>query len=149
MPILEAMACATTCIVPNFGACLDFCFSSNSFRVPVSRINLPVTGDFTINTLGFKESIEEVDFCEVNPRTLADYLRKAFNASKKVIYDKSRSSYLTAHRNFTWSDTARYIKEELESLDSYERPFRYRASKIRKKNARSFMAAKELLLNEI
>ena len=148
IPILEAMACGVPSIVPNFGACLDFCTPSNSFLVPVKRINVPVKGTFMINTLGFREEIEEVDFCEVPVDILASFLRKAFHMSKNELKRKSRIGAQVAHNSFKWSDSIALIKQHLDNLDRYRTPARLGLIRLEKeKNRDKFEIAKEIFLS--
>ncbi|MGH7807098.1 MAG: glycosyltransferase, partial [Thermodesulfobacteriota bacterium] len=146
--ILESMACGVPPIVPKFGACLDFCTSSNSLLVPVKRINVPVRRGFLINTLGFREDVEEVDFCEVSVDVLASFLREAFNMSGRELERRSREGVKTAHSNFKWSDSMAVMKKHLENLDRYKTPTRLRGKRAEmKKNRAKFEVAKELFLN--
>jgi len=124
MPILEAMACGAPCIVPNFGACLDFCSATNSFLMPVKRINLPVGRSFKVNREGFEEEIEEIDMCEVLADTLADYMRKAYHLSKEKLREKSRQAAKRAHTRFKWSDSLAYINRHLKDLNRRKTPVR-------------------------
>lgn len=139
--ILESMACGVPPIVPKFGACLDFCTSSNSLLVPVK-------GGFVINTLGFREDVEEVDFCEVSVDVLASFLREAFNMSGGELERRSHEGVRTAHSNFKWSDSMAVMKKHLETLDRYKTPNRLRGKRTEmKKNRDKFEVAKELFLN--
>lgn len=148
MTILEAMACGVPPIAPNFGACLDFCSDSNSFLLPVKRINLPVTGSFAINTLGFREEVEEVDFCEVTVDVLASFLRKAFDASGEELQRKSDAGVRTAHTRFKWPDSVEVMKKNLERLDRYTTPVRLRRKRREmRKNRKRFEIAKEIFLS--
>src|SRR3990172_2289083 len=147
IPILETMACGVPSIVPNFGACLDFCTPSNSFLVPVKRINVPVKGTFMINTLGLREEVEEVDFCEMSVDILASFLIKAFHTSNDELKRKSSAGVQVAHNNFKWSNSIAQIKKHLENLDEYKTPLRLRIKRIEMlKNRKKFEIAKEIFL---
>lgn len=148
MPILEAMACGLPSIVPDFGACLDLCSNSSSFLIPCRRINLPVSGKFMINTLGFTEEVEEVDFCEVSRDTLAAYLRKAFSMNRKIMEKKSLSGVKKAHDNFKWSDVGALIRSNIERLDISETPLRLRGVRAEQyKSRKKYELAKEMFLS--
>jgi glycosyltransferase involved in cell wall biosynthesis len=148
MSILEAMSCGVPSIVPNFGACLDFCTQSSSFLVSTRRINLPVKGNFIINTLGFREEVEEVDFCEVPIETLVSFLRKAFNISREELQRKSREGTKIAHTRFKWSDSIEIMKKNLKELDRYGTPVRLRRKRTEMQKYRGkFEFAKEIFLN--
>lgn len=77
LPILEAMASGLPSIVPRFGAALDFCSARTSLLMPVRRISLPVGRSLAFNTLGFREEVEDVEFCETPIDTLVEQLRRA------------------------------------------------------------------------
>src|SRR5439155_21723828 len=75
LPILESMACGTPAIVPSFGAFLDYCTSPAACLVPTRRVRLPVNRDFAVNTLGFRDHVESVDFCEPSADVVASAMR--------------------------------------------------------------------------
>lgn len=151
LPILEAMACGTPSIVPRFGACLDFCSTRTSFLLPVKRINLPVMGDFAMNTLGFREEIDEVDFCEMPVPVLAERLRSLY---EEVIQDRRRGlaargeqGIRTAHGRFAWKDTVRHLERALTQLEQRRTPARFRWQRQnQQRHHRVFAAARALFL---
>ncbi|MGH7849055.1 MAG: glycosyltransferase family 4 protein [Thermodesulfobacteriota bacterium] len=148
LPILEAMASGLPSIVPRFGACLDFCADSNSFLMPVKRFNMPVLGSFAINTLGFSEEVEEVDFCEVSPETLAGFMRKIYNTDRRIIEKKSLDGIKKAHERFRWSHVLSLMKLCLGELESREVPRRLKRTRAENfKSRRKFETAKEIFLN--
>ncbi len=148
LPILEAMACGLPSIVPRFGACLDFCSDSNSFLAPVKRFNVPVMGSFAINTLGFSEEVEEVDFCEVSPEALAASMRRVYNADRRIIEKKSQDGIATAHERFRWSHVLSLMKASLRELESRDVPRRLKRARAEKfKTRRKFETAKEIFLS--
>lgn len=148
LPILEAMACGLPSIVPRYGACLDFCDDSTSFLMPVKRFNLPVTGSFAINTLGFSEEVEEVDFCETSPETLADFLKRVYRAGSGVLERKSLNGIRKAHGRFKWSDILKLMKRRLRELDSHPVPRRLGKARAENlKSRRKFEAAREIFLS--
>lgn len=136
LPILETMACGTPSLVPNLGACLDFCTEDTSFLVPALRINLPVNRKMDLN-LGFEEHIDEVDFCEVRVETLADHLRKAYEAPASDIARKSKLGSARAHVSFTWKHSSERMLELLEELNETEVPFRFEKEREEKRLAES------------
>lgn len=148
LPILEAMACGLPSIVPKFGACLDYCTSKTSFLIPALRINLPVKGAFTFNTLGFEEQIDEVDFCEVSTARLAAEMRRVSSLSKAELMKKSEAGVQRSHAKFKWSDTASAISKQLSLLESRQTPIRLlRQRRENESNLKKFQAAKELFLS--
>lgn len=148
LPILEAMASGLPSVVPRFGACLDFCADSNSFLMPVKRFNMPVLGSFAINTLGFSEEVEEVDFCEVSPETLAGFMKKIYNTDRRIIEKKSLGGIATAHDRFRWSHVLSLMKTCLGELESRDIPRRLKRTRAENfKSRRKFETAKEIFLN--
>jgi len=145
MPILEAMACGVPSIVPNFGACLDFCSRKTSFLMPVKNIHIPISGNYAINTLGFNEKVDEVNFCETEVATLAFFLKKVFHSSRKILYYKSRKGASTACDKFTWENTVKQIDQNLKALDRYKMPFRVTNNKRKHADhVNTFEVAQEL-----
>ena len=114
MPILEAMACGTPSIVPRFGACLDFCDDTTSFLIPARRIKLPVLRNLQFNTLGFREEVAEVDFCEVDPAILAAEMRRVADLDAETVAATGAAAARKA-RHFTWAATIDRIEARLRS----------------------------------
>lgn len=126
MPILEAMACGTPPIVPKFGACLDFCTPSTAFLMPVRRIRLPVQGEFAINTLGFTEELQQVDFCQARVETLSEFLVKAYRLPKARLQQKAHTGTACALSSFTWQHSAAQGLRHLAALERLDTPYRLR-----------------------
>lgn len=114
LPILEAMACGIPSIVPEFGACLDFCDAATSYLVKVRRIRAPVSRKFSV-AMGFQEEIAEVDFCEVPVDRLVAALQAARLASLAERRDKSTAGVARAHGSFTWNHATDIVKREIAS----------------------------------
>lgn len=145
MPILEAMACGIPSLVPNFGACLDFCSASTSYLLPIIRVNLPVGADFAFNTLGFKEKVDEVDFCEIEVNVLADFLKKVIKTPKSELGKKSVEGIKISRNRFTWDATAAALHRQLKALDGYKIPVRLKKNRVEgEKNRNIFEAAREI-----
>lgn len=73
-PVLEAMACGTPPIIPDFGPCLDYCDATTGILVPTRQVKLPIGRTLPTNSLAFDEHIEAVHFCETPVERLADAL---------------------------------------------------------------------------
>jgi glycosyltransferase involved in cell wall biosynthesis len=114
MPILESMACGTPAIVPRFGACLDFCDDDSAFFVPARRIRLPVGRNLQFNTLGFREEVEEVDFCEIDPAVLAAEMQRVVALPPAELERAGRAAAARA-RAFTWDAAIARICERLRA----------------------------------
>jgi glycosyltransferase involved in cell wall biosynthesis len=121
LPVLECMAAGTPAIVPNFGACLDFCSDETSSLMPVQRIQIPVHGRFKV-ALGFADDVEAVDFCEVPVATLAEYLRRAYEESGASRAGRAAAGVSVAHGRFTWHETAATVRRCLDELVGDGRP---------------------------
>jgi glycosyltransferase involved in cell wall biosynthesis len=148
IPILEAMACGLPSIVPNFGACLDFCRPESSFLLPVRRICAPVMGDYAINTLGFKEQVDGVDFCEMSPDTLASCLKEVAGMSSSELQKKSGKGISMALGHFKWTDIVVRMKKHLARLEGYQTPVRLRHSRLKTlQDRKKFELAKMMFTN--
>jgi glycosyltransferase involved in cell wall biosynthesis len=134
------MACGTPVIAPRFGACLDFCSPKNSFLVPAKRIHLPVDRVFAINTLGYEERIDEVDFCEVPVETLAERMRTVYESPREQISSRGRDAARTAMGSFRWADTVARVEACLQEVASKGIP-------VRLENRRRLLQSKLSLLN--
>ena len=116
LTILESMACGTPCIVPRFGACLDYCRDENAIFVQPKRIQLPLGKSMVYNTLGFAAEVKEIDFCEVPVERLAKVMRNAFTAGRASLSPLSRAATTSVRDNFQWEHTTRRIVSELKQL---------------------------------
>lgn len=114
LPILEMMASGIPSIVPDFGACLDFCSDTTSFLTPARRVSLPVSGGFTFG-LGFTEIVDEVDFCEMSIDELASQLRRVREADPVELESKARAGVRVAHSTFTWKHSVDAVLSNLAS----------------------------------
>lgn len=131
MPILEAMACGIPPIVPRFGACLDFCNDRNAFLMPARRISLPVHAKFAINTLGFTQEVERVDFGEVPVGTLAETLRQVYTMSPAPLKEKGTHAAAHAHSAWTWADSIAQMQKLLAAHDRNAPPHRLHQTRSR------------------
>lgn len=103
LPILEAMACGLPCIVPRFGACLDYCSEETAFLVEARRLRLPVGRDFAYNSLGFRERVGSVDICHIPVGELAGALRGAFDDGEERRRARGARAAVTVRESWTWS----------------------------------------------
>lgn len=149
LPILEAMACGTPSIVPQFGACLDYCSAHTSFFVKPQRIHLPVAQELQYNTLGFRAHVSEVDFCEVPVELLAAMLREvyALHSTRRAALEKrARAGILKAQNRFTWQHTAERVEHALGVLPQTPHRFLH-ARRANEKHRRVFQIARALYLD--
>lgn len=115
LPILEAMACGTPSVVPDFGACLDFCSAATSYLVKPRRIRAPVSRSFSV-ALGFTEVLSEVDFCELPVDRLADALRAARDTAEDERLAKARAGAAWAREHMTWAHSGAAVTACLAEL---------------------------------
>ena len=99
-PVLEAMACGTPAIVPDFGACTDYCDGSTGLLVRSRRISLPIGRTMTTNSRGYDEFVDSVDFAETRVDHLVDAMRALVAMSAT---DRSRLGRNAAERARTWT----------------------------------------------
>ena len=127
MPILEAMACGTPSLVPRFGACLDYCSEATSFLVEAQQIRLPLDTEFVYNSLGFKEQVQQVNFCEVSVAELARVMRQVYDAhqmDRAAIRQRAENGARVAHERFTWDHTVAHVERALRALAQHKTPVR-------------------------
>jgi glycosyltransferase involved in cell wall biosynthesis len=117
IPILEAMACGTPAIVPDFGACLDFCDASTSYLVKPRRIRAPVSRSFKV-ALGFEEEVSEIDFCEIPADRLAEALRAAYTEAAQNRSAHAEAGVARAHGSFTWAHANGIVLDRISKLVS-------------------------------
>jgi glycosyltransferase involved in cell wall biosynthesis len=115
LPILEAMACGTPAIVPEFGACLDFCDAETSYLTKARRIRAPVSRRFKV-AMGFEEEIAELDFCELPVDRLADALRASRNEPAAVRQARSAAGAARARGSFSWKHATAVVLEQIGEL---------------------------------
>ena len=146
LPILEAMAAGLPSIVPEYGAALDFCSAMTSLLMPVRRISLPVGWSLAINTLGFQEEVEEVDFCETPVDELAHQMQRAVAMPAAERERLSRAGARRARSGFSWRASADSLFDHLARLEQ-KAPARWQAARARRTNeARRRAIAMQLLL---
>jgi glycosyltransferase involved in cell wall biosynthesis len=117
LPILEAMACGIPAIVPDFGACLDFCTADTSYLVKARRIRAPVARSFSV-ALGFEEVLSEVDFCEVPVEGLMHALRTVRQDSSSERSRKGSTGATAASGGMTWEHSGAAVRQRLRELGS-------------------------------
>ena len=125
IPILEAMACGTPVVAPKFGACLDYVEPECSFLVPARRIILPVGKELAFNTLGFEESVEEVDFCEVPVEVLSKQLSDIYSDTFRARNDWASRLERRVHEQLSWETVIDQVIACLGELGESHRPVRF------------------------
>jgi glycosyltransferase involved in cell wall biosynthesis len=149
LPILEGMACGLPPIVPSFGASLDFCSPDRAFLVPAKRISLPVSRVLQINTLGFEEHVDEVEFCEVPVDVLAEILRSVYELQTSEIHRRGAAASQLARSRFRWRDTVASMQKALDEVGRRRVPVRLRnRRRLFQENLAKFDIAKDLFLNQ-
>ncbi len=116
IPILEAMASGTPAIVPDFGACRDYCDAETSWLTPVRRIRAPVNRSFSV-ALGFRERVAEVDFCEVLVGTLVGLLRAVRHLEAEARAAKGAIGAARA-ATWTWDRVGQIVVDELDRMSA-------------------------------
>jgi glycosyltransferase involved in cell wall biosynthesis len=116
LPILEGLAAGLPPIVPAFGASLDYCNPKVAFQIPARRIALPLRGAFFTNTLGLKEEVDGVDFCEVDPHALADAMRRAYEMPRADLRTISEAAAAHALAHHTWGHMMDTVLAALRAL---------------------------------
>jgi glycosyltransferase involved in cell wall biosynthesis len=146
LPILEAMACGTPSIVPERGACRDFCSEETSFLVPAVRVQLPVNRRFALK-IGVEEDIAAVDFSEVRVESLMRTMKEVRALGRERLARKADAGVRVAHGRFTWERSAERAAHCLRELQE-KVPLRLQRSRRESEQAyRRFEAARRLLLD--
>lgn len=145
LPILEAMAAGLPSIVPRFGAALDYCSARTSLLMDVRRIRLPVGLSMEINTLGFREQVEEVEFCETPVDVLAEHMRRAAATPPARLARLARAGVRVARRRFSWEASATRLLAAIDARGGGV-PRRLRDERARRAHdARRLEIARQLL----
>lgn len=115
LPIAEAMAAGRPVIVPDYGACLDFCDADTAVLVPARVVAHPdrIIGDL--------ETVHHPWWCEVDVHGLAAAMR-AMVADPAAFQAMARRGQARIRADFTWDRTVDRIVERLTVLT--ERPAR-------------------------
>lgn len=145
LPPLEAMACGLPSLVPRFGAALDFCDARTSWLVPARRICLPVGRELAFNTLGFREIVAGVDFCEVRPDVLADAMRAVVAEDPAARRARGRAAAAHAQARWRWADSVAAVERRLTELLAGGVPVRFRRERaLQEAQRRRFEIARAL-----
>jgi glycosyltransferase involved in cell wall biosynthesis len=115
LPVLEAMACGTPAIVPSFGAFLDYCDGAAARLVPTRRVRLPAGRHFAVNTLGFREHVESVDFCETSAGLIGRAMRDAFEEPASARATRAAAARRLAE-GYEWAHSVSHVIHAVESL---------------------------------
>ena len=109
MPILEAMASGITTIVPNGGACIDFCNESNSILINAKK--------FSINEkkIGDLETVDYPWFLEPSIEELKEKMIFVFNCPEEI-NTLGKKAAEDALNNWTWDHTFEKLKERIKIL---------------------------------
>jgi glycosyltransferase involved in cell wall biosynthesis len=128
LPIAEAMACGLAVIVPNHGACLDFCDESVAYLVDAKEVRLPEA------RIGALATVEKPWWAEVDGTALASAMRHVLDKPAEAHAVGVRAS---AHirREWTWARAAAVAAGRLEGLS--HRPPRLTACLVLKDEQRS------------
>ncbi|MGE5314730.1 MAG: FkbM family methyltransferase [Acidobacteriota bacterium] len=109
LPILEAMACGTPAIVPNGGACLDFCTPDNSLLVEAPKIF------YQNRRVGEFETAIEPWLLEPSIEDVKSKMRFAFGHPAEMRQLGAKAS-LDAHARWTWDHAYGAMQERISAL---------------------------------
>jgi glycosyltransferase involved in cell wall biosynthesis len=115
LPVLEAMACGTPVVVPEFGPFLDYCAPPAAELLAVRRIRAPVQRDFTVNALGYREHVDAIDFGEPDVTAIRDALRAIASWSADELEARRAAARANAER-WTWSHAAGVMLQAVGEL---------------------------------
>jgi tetratricopeptide (TPR) repeat protein len=109
LPIAEAMACGLAVIVPDYGACLDFCDPTVSRLLPVMEARS------ALSRLGELETVDSPRWAEVDRDALASAMLDAVANPKEARRLGLRASEKIL-REFNWARAAERIAQRLDAL---------------------------------
>jgi glycosyltransferase involved in cell wall biosynthesis len=115
LPVLEAMACGTPVVVPRFGAFLDYCEEPAAVFTDGKRIRAPVGRNYAVNTLGFEERVDAIDFCEPVVASVAQALRTAAAWSDAELTARREAARAIAEQ-WSWDHAAQRMAEAVRDL---------------------------------
>jgi glycosyltransferase involved in cell wall biosynthesis len=115
LPVLEAMACGTPVVVPEFGPFLDYCAPPAAERVATRRIRAPVRRDFTVNALGYREHVDGIDFGEPDVGAVGDALRAIASWCGDELGARRAAARGNAEQ-WTWSRAADVMVQAVREL---------------------------------
>jgi glycosyltransferase involved in cell wall biosynthesis len=121
LPIAEAMACGKPVIVPNYGACLDFCSPETAYLVPAQVIR---DGKWDPSNL---ETVHHPFWCEVDIDALAAAMRYVYD-NRDEAQAKGKLGQAIIRERFTWEIMADRVAERLQAVMA--RPARRLAQQI-------------------
>jgi len=109
LPIAEAMACGLPVIVPEHGACLDFCDPSVAYMVPAREVTLPETH------VGDVETVDRPWWAEVDAEALKRTMRRVFEHREEA-REVGRRASEHIRSKFTWAAAASAAAAHIEAL---------------------------------
>ena len=109
LPIAEAMACGLPVIVPNHGACLDFCDDSVAFLVPATEFKIDN------RLLGSMETVAEPWLYKVDKGALGESMRTVYENRERAKEMGNRASR-KIREQFTWANSAKAVLRRFDVL---------------------------------
>ncbi len=109
LPILESMACGTPAIVPNDGACLDFCSEQNSIFIKAEKKYFDAKKVDNLETVNYPWLLEP-DIQDIKEKLLYAYNNKEELVKKGEI----ASEFVIA--NFTWDNVFEILQKRINAI---------------------------------
>jgi glycosyltransferase involved in cell wall biosynthesis len=115
LPVLEGMACGTPAVVPDFGPFVETCAAPAARFVTTRRIRAPIRREFAVNTLGYREHVDAIDFGEPDVADVTAALREiaAWTPSELA----ARRAAARAHAEaWSWTRSAEVMARAVAEL---------------------------------
>ncbi|WP_019122720.1 glycosyltransferase [Brevibacillus massiliensis] len=110
LPILEAMACGTPAIVPDLGACRDFCDHSTSFLLKSEEEMIKPEMAVGLDT------VTDPWWLKIDQAELQILMRSVYE-NRHAVELRGQNSSKKVRSTFTWKQTARVVAETLQQLE--------------------------------
>jgi glycosyltransferase involved in cell wall biosynthesis len=106
MPIAEAMACGIPAVVPDKGACQDFCNADTAFLVPSKEVLLPE------KKVGDLDSVDYPWWLSIDKNDLQQTMRNAYE-NPSLVKKKGQEASRHILSSFTWEKSAQAVSERI------------------------------------
>lgn len=109
LPIAEAMACGIPVIVPDNGACLDFCTKETTFFVP--SVEIPLSD----KKIGNLDTVDFPWWLSIDPKDLQKVMRFVYE-NRTLVKMKGQKASQHILSSFTWKKSFQHVLDRIRYL---------------------------------